>query len=367
MHACGLCNKEIHPNSDQVKCALCHNLYHTHCILLDTPKTVTRILKTYNGIFNFMCSVCKEIDFYGTVSKLREITELWQLYKKERAKMILTKCEATAIQIDEHLHGNSVKTLRESHSQTDFHINKEASAITVTHTQNEAKEHHSGIAFDNNFLQRTNGRTIDLFDHSGLNKQSDYKPSDPFIVTSNFVISKLPDANKTAKEIEKALFQENEFFKLCEFLVERVYTVPLGATNYTNAIIKMQSNQDQTIDLAPRNIRIFATTIKMFPIDEPLQCFNCNKFGHTSKNCVHATTCRKCAGEHNYRSCTATWRACINCLNADIHDHMHTANYGGCSIRKLRVKELALHGHNLNVFNTKDNIKKKATEFNTSN
>lgn len=71
----------------------------------------------------------------------------------------------------------------------------------------------------------------------------------------------------------------------------------------------------------PPKTNTFATT--------PSQCLNCQKFGHTSKDCTAKPTCRKCAGNHLTRECKVEQQSkCANCSGS------HAASYGGCPERR---------------------------------
>lgn len=70
----------------------------------------------------------------------------------------------------------------------------------------------------------------------------------------------------------------------------------------------------------------------VFPVEEyleaPMQCFNCMRFGHSSKICRASPRCRHCAGAHSYKDCKSTVTRCCNCLEE------HRATYSGCSKRR---------------------------------
>ena len=48
---------------------------------------------------------------------------------------------------------------------------------------------------------------------------------------------------------------------------------------------------------------------------EVTRCFNCNKYGHSSRGCKNKTCCPKCAGEHNVAECKTDDLKCSNCVN----------------------------------------------------
>ncbi|GBP52255.1 hypothetical protein EVAR_83116_1 [Eumeta japonica] len=61
------------------------------------------------------------------------------------------------------------------------------------------------------------------------------------------------------------------------------------------------------------------------------QCFDCQLYGHSSKNCYQRVRCVKCLGHHGTTACTRNKNtdgppACVLCKLAG-----HTANYLGCS------------------------------------
>nr|XP_042910823.1 uncharacterized protein LOC122271985 [Parasteatoda tepidariorum] len=67
--------------------------------------------------------------------------------------------------------------------------------------------------------------------------------------------------------------------------------------------------------------------------NSPTQCFNCQNFGHTQRNCCSPPRCVKCAAGHRSYLCQKDINIppkCCNCGEA------HTANYTGCSIRPPR-------------------------------
>ncbi|KAF7284131.1 hypothetical protein GWI33_022489 [Rhynchophorus ferrugineus] len=63
---------------------------------------------------------------------------------------------------------------------------------------------------------------------------------------------------------------------------------------------------------------------------QPVQCFNCQLFGHSSSYCRAPPRCVKCAGHHDTRSCTKIPEAPPTCSNCG---EIHTANFSGCSCR----------------------------------
>ncbi|CAI6376854.1 unnamed protein product [Macrosiphum euphorbiae] len=66
------------------------------------------------------------------------------------------------------------------------------------------------------------------------------------------------------------------------------------------------------------------------------QCFKCQKYGHTSKNCrEEEMTCRNCAGSHDSRTCQIKEFKCCNCKGE------HKASSDSCPTKTAALKRLA--------------------------
>ena len=69
-------------------------------------------------------------------------------------------------------------------------------------------------------------------------------------------------------------------------------------------------------------------------IPEPMQCYRCQRLGHTSKSCsAKAPRCMLCGGPHEKNTCTSTTRYCVNCKEP------HAANSNTCHILR-NAKEI---------------------------
>ena len=83
----------------------------------------------------------------------------------------------------------------------------------------------------------------------------------------------------------------------------------------------------------PKNIKIgyhsYSVRKYTFP---PLQCFHCQRFGHSAQGCNSPRRCLLCAGSHHFSDCQSSTRRCANCGGE------HKANSPSC-VRAPRVAE----------------------------
>ena len=64
------------------------------------------------------------------------------------------------------------------------------------------------------------------------------------------------------------------------------------------------------------------------------QCFKCQAYGHKAEACTRTTTCRRCAEEHETRTCTVEFIKCTHC-NGD-----HPAWHHSCPRRQKEHEKL---------------------------
>lgn len=57
------------------------------------------------------------------------------------------------------------------------------------------------------------------------------------------------------------------------------------------------------------------------------QCYRCQGFGHTQRECRIAPRCVKCAGDHSYKQCAKAHEDPVKCVNCG---GAHVASYRGC-------------------------------------
>lgn len=64
-------------------------------------------------------------------------------------------------------------------------------------------------------------------------------------------------------------------------------------------------------------------------IPKPLRFFNCQRFGHTAKNCREQRRCARCGGDHEFGKCGGGVQPkCCNCGGA------HNVAYVRCEMMK---------------------------------
>lgn len=95
----------------------------------------------------------------------------------------------------------------------------------------------------------------------------------------------------------------------------------------------------------------------------PIQCHNCQKYGHGEANCFRAPVCVKCAGAHKSNTCPLSKSSIhpegkvapekLRCANCGDH---HTANFNGCPARRVNSKP-----------KRNDNSQKQPKTFNLNN
>ena len=66
-----------------------------------------------------------------------------------------------------------------------------------------------------------------------------------------------------------------------------------------------------------------------------MQCFNCQKFGHSARECTNAIKCLRCSQDHSVKECTVAKEIakCSNCGGA------HATVYRGCPAYQHKLAE----------------------------
>ena len=109
----------------------------------------------------------------------------------------------------------------------------------------------------------------------------------------------------------------------------------------------------------------FGYIIKSVPYKSrgPKQCYNCQRYSHSSDNCHFEPRCNKCAGNHHFSSCTLPKdnnRDHIKCINC--RDN-HVANWKGCPKNPLNLKKLNTIQKSENASKKSNNSVRKGNSF----
>ncbi|KAF9760682.1 Nucleic-acid-binding protein from mobile element jockey [Nosema granulosis] len=89
---------------------------------------------------------------------------------------------------------------------------------------------------------------------------------------------------------------------------------------------------------------------------KPVQCFNCQKFGHSSITCTGQTKCRTCSLEHRSKDCPKGLKKCANCMG----DHCSTALICPKGVGKKNNKTISSSVSLPNPYKVK-NVRPKST------
>lgn len=105
-------------------------------------------------------------------------------------------------------------------------------------------------------------------------------------------------------------------------------------------LVQLPPGSDTTAFLKIKFLSSCAVQVRKFKAKTHLgtQCYRCQSFGHTSKNCNLQPRCVKCTGSHATTDCPKKDREtpaqCCNC------NESHPANYSSCSARKSYLESI---------------------------
>ena len=110
--------------------------------------------------------------------------------------------------------------------------------------------------------------------------------------------------------------------------VHRVTVKKEGKVIPTNTLFLTFNRPDM-----PKELRVGYLKVKVdLFIPNPLRCFNCNKFGHTSQRCKTAAKCQRCGKDKHEEQCEGP-QICSNCSGP------HAASAKDCPVWK-KEKEI---------------------------
>ncbi len=95
-----------------------------------------------------------------------------------------------------------------------------------------------------------------------------------------------------------------------------------GLFNPTRIINQKSSKPTNIIKVTPHSrelikqlthVMIVFTRLKIESQKSVIQCFKCQRFGHTQSDCKASQRCLKCSGEHSHKNCKEANNKCANC------------------------------------------------------
>lgn len=120
-------------------------------------------------------------------------------------------------------------------------------------------------------------------------------------------------------------------------ILEVIYVAPLKKNNNIFRATIRVSNLIRSA-ISNQNDRLFvgSQTCKVYDRIFVLRCYNCQDFGHHSKDCKSGATCGFCSGKHETRTCpiktNSGQSSCANCAKANHEDTNHEANSLYCPV-----------------------------------
>ncbi|GFU57887.1 nucleic-acid-binding protein from transposon X-element [Trichonephila clavipes] len=148
-----------------------------------------------------------------------------------------------------------------------------------------------------------------------IKKADHYTIEHPTVIKA--VIKGLPSSTNVSdieSELQAKGFKVEKIAQLRKFSTKSplpLFMIQIKRSENAQDIFKLKNLIYLTVEVVPFRRRPGAS-----------QCFNCNYFNHTSKNCKMTPRCLKCEGSHKTHDCPQTERLqalrCINC-NEDGH------------------------------------------------
>ena len=101
--------------------------------------------------------------------------------------------------------------------------------------------------------------------------------------------------------------------------------------------------ETRKILISAKRVFVQYLSFRVFDSVRPLKCFNCQKFGHTSKVCRSKTTCGYCAKGHSSKDCqiinNPLKHKCANCEASKLIANHHTAHKNCPSLLKALIRQ----------------------------
>lgn len=108
----------------------------------------------------------------------------------------------------------------------------------------------------------------------------------------------------------------------------------------------------------PIKTKLFGLSYKIRPfVHSPVQCYNCQRYGHTAGSCKGVKRCLLCAGNHSKDQCQSEKYFCANCKGSHVASsrecpHMVTAR----EVENVKAKEKVPHQEARNLVASRQRI-----------
>lgn len=149
----------------------------------------------------------------------------------------------------------------------------------------------------------------------------------------------------TGNEIVEKLKKQNDILQGSKIEVIKFFEYKRNGRTIYNAIIKIDKESyikvinAQKVNIGWEKCRIYEGT-------DIIQCFKCNGYNHTSRECKFEEICYKCHGNHKSKECTKNIiNKCVNCMRVNSRlnlglDDNHTTTNRECPVlqNKLNAK-----------------------------
>jgi len=213
----------------------------------------------------------------------------------------------------------------------------------------------------NAFINKDNLLIIKTKSTKTIKQLNEPWPSDAFETGIEIITKKthyVAAINNVDTEIDIADEETLSQLKSTYNIIKATRLVKKSQNNRPLKTIKITTNNEESFKkLLTEGLYIWKTRFSVKPWifeDGPIQCSNCQKFGHKFRNCRNKERCQLCSEEgHNHKTCQSEKIICCNC------NEQHAASSKKCPTRitkkgdssKIRKQNL-----NANSISTK-NIK----------
>ncbi|GFX73589.1 nucleic-acid-binding protein from transposon X-element [Trichonephila clavipes] len=131
--------------------------------------------------------------------------------------------------------------------------------------------------------------------------------------------------------------------KAKEFEVEKIAQLRRFATKSLLPLLMIQIKRSESAQDIYKLNNLNYLTVEVVPFRRrpgASQCFNCNYFNHTSKNCRMTPRCLKCGGSHRTQDCHTTERLkTLHCINCNEDGHIYGDESPVPKIPKIKTKK----------------------------